>query len=158
MTQTILDLDALMDANLDAVADIPDYVTPPPGTYMVKCNEVELQAYKTKEQKDAHRIACTYEIVSTEELAEGSQPIADKSLFTERFNYDETGLGYFKRAAKAFLNVEDLSGASLRDIFASMKEEAPRKVAITNTSSVVDKADGTKATYTNMRMRVLPIA
>lgn len=148
MTQAILDLDALLDQNLDAVPDIPDYVTPPAGNYMLRIHDAALDnSAKDKEGNAVVRILVTLAVVSTLETEE--MPVADGSLFSERFQFTEDGQAYFKRLAKNVLNVSDLEGVSLRDIFATLKATDPFKAVITHTTS--KGKDGKD--YTNLRMR-----
>lgn len=147
---TILDLDALLDGNLDEVKDIPDFVTPPEGSYMLKISGVELDRGKAKDGTERVTIVVTRSVAATLETKE--LPVADGSLFSERFQYNEDGLAYFKRMAKSTLNVEDLSGASMRDIFATLVDAAPYKAAITHTESTVGEGAEAKK-YVNLRIR-----
>lgn len=153
---TILDLDAILDGNLDAVADVPDFVDPPDGVYMIKVHEAEvLAARSSKEAVDkprANQIVLTYTVISTVETK--NIPVADGSLFSERFQGTEEGLAYFKRQAKNLLQVENVDGAPVRDILSTLKESPAVQVVITHSTS--KGADGKD--YTNLRMRVAPPA
>lgn len=147
---TILDLDALLDGTLDDVKNVPDYVTPPAGTYMLSISDVELDKRKNKDDDDVVTINITYVVAATIETKEA--PVADGSMFSERFQYSEDGLAYFKRAAKNILNVADLDKVSLRDIFATLKTNAPFQAIISHTESVVGTGETAKK-YTNLRLR-----
>lgn len=145
---TLLDLDAILDGNLADVADVPDYVTPPEGTYQLSIADVTLDdSGKDAEGNKRIVIINTIKVESTIE-AKG-MPVADGSLFTERFQYSEDGLKYFKRFAKNVLNVGDLADVSLRDIFASLKDSGVFNAVITH--AVSKGKDGKD--YTNTRMR-----
>lgn len=150
---TILDLDAMLDGNLTNVPDVPDFVTPPPGTYQIKVENAELtDTAKDKEGNKIVRMEITLSVASTLELADAKDlPVADGSMFSERFQYSEDGLKYFKRFAKNVLNVPDLNDVSLRDILATLKDAPIFKAVITHSTSM-GGADGKQA-YTNVRMR-----
>lgn len=129
MTDTILDMDSILDQTLDTVPDIPDYVTPPTGLYMLSIEEAKLEKYNTKDKKAGLRLKVVHKIEETVETEE--MPVADGSLFSETFQATEEGLGYFKRAAKKYLGVESLDGVSIRDIIAELTQAAPFKARIT---------------------------
>lgn len=148
--ETILDLDALLDGNLNDVKDVPDFVTPPEGAYMLAINDVALDKREDKDKVEKVVIVITYSVAGTLEVKD--MPVADGSLFTERFQYTEDGKAYFKRAAKNILNVDSVDGASLRDIFAALKDSAPFKAAITHSTSTVGEGANAK-NYTNLRIR-----
>lgn len=144
----ILDLDSLYDLTLDSVADIPDYVTPPPGVYLIKVNKAELEKLDGKDGKPPiTRIAITMEVASTIET--DVMPVADGSLFSNNYIYSDKGLEYFKSFARSFLNVSDMAGISLRDIFAALEQQPPVNTLLTNTTT--KGKDG--SAYTNVRMR-----
>jgi hypothetical protein len=151
---TILDMDALLDETLDTVADVPDYVTPPEGVYTLKVSNCELSSREDKTTKaKTSLIAITYEVVTTHEVKDNKEPpVANGSLFSERFQVTEEGKAYFKRAAKNILQVSSLDGVSLRDIFATLKDsQAVRAVINHSESASADRA--TK--YTNLRIRIV---
>ena len=138
----LLDLDALLDSNMDAVPDVPDYVTPPAGTYVLSIADADISKTAGKDGKpDTIRLNLTYKIDQSVEV-EG-MPVADGSLFSERFTYNEQGLGYFKRQAKNILN-ENIDGVSIRDVLATLKEGIPFKAVITLSKS---------GDFTNVRVR-----
>lgn len=120
---TILDLDALLNSSLDNVADVPDYLNPPTGSYTLSVVEAEIKAGKPAEGKTpakAARIVVTYRVDQTKET-EGI-PVPDGTLFTEGFQGTEKGLEFFKKQSKKLLNVEDLNGVTIADILGSLKE------------------------------------
>lgn len=148
---TLLDLDALLDGNLEAVPDVPDYVTPPEGTYQLSVADIALDnSRKDKTGKPVIVIITTLKVEAT--LETKSMPVADGSMFTERFTHSEEGLKYFKRFAKNILNVSDLGDASLRDIFATLKDSGVFKAVLTHSTSTVGEGDNKKE-YVNTRMR-----
>lgn len=120
---TILDLDALLDSTMDGVKDVPDFVNPPAGVYMLRVKEAKSEQYTQKakdgkpEQK-ALRLKIMYEVAETIETKEA--PVADGSLFSESFMATEDGLGYFKNQAKKIFNVKELGDAKIRDILESL--------------------------------------
>lgn len=158
MADTILDIDALMDSTLDQVEDVPDFVTPPAGNYRLACEECKIDQQKKKDDKGQSiiqtKIRLTHKIVSTVELKDPKDaPVADNSLFSETFMANEDGLKFFKKQAKAILNVDTLDGISLRDILNSLKgEEYDAKITIRKTTG--DKGQE----YENAQVRVVPPA
>jgi hypothetical protein len=142
MTEQLLDLDALLDSNMDAVPEVPDYVTPPAGSYVLSIAEAEITKSEGKDGKpDLVRLNITYKVEESVEV-EG-QPVAEGALFSERFTYNEQGLGYFKRQAKNILN-ENIDGVTIRDVLATLKEAPAFKAVITLSKS---------GEYTNVRVR-----
>lgn len=153
---TILDIDELLDMQMDTVADVPDYVTPETGLYMLSVTEGEIK--KSKEAGKSARIVVTLRIDATVELAEGSMPVADGSLFTQSYMGTQDGLGYFKRDCKKMLNQEELpAGLSVRDMFDALKAGDSFKARITTSKRTVQSkdADGNNLpakTYTDVRI------
>jgi hypothetical protein len=144
---TILDLDALMDANLDEVVNVPDYVIPPDGVYTLAISDATLDKVKNKEGKESPVFIITYRVEATKETK--GMPVADGSLFSERFQYTEEGLKYFKRAAKNILNTATVDGVSIRDILATLKDNPPFTAVITVAETT--SPEGKK--YENVRVR-----
>ena len=118
---TLLDLNAMLDTNLDAVPDAPDYTTPPAGEYQLEVKDVKVETYKPKAGGEAQRLKITYAIVETLSTAANESPVPNGSLFTETFMATEQGLGYFKSKIKAIMNASDLTGVSLGDMMTSAK-------------------------------------
>jgi hypothetical protein len=146
----LLDLDALLDESMDEVADLPDFITPPAGTYTLGIEDVKLEPYESKDKKTkGHRINVTYKVIATQETTE--PPVPDGSLFSERFTYNEQGKEFFKRAAKKILK-DDLQGATFRQIFDAMKAEVVFD-AVLSISKSAPNAEG--QSYENVRIRVI---
>lgn len=130
---TLLDMDSILDQTLDNVEDVPDYVTPPAGLYVLKINDAKIESYKNKKGEEGLRIKLVESIVATEDCGDEVPPAAG-SLFSETFQATEDGLKFFKKQAKRILNVEDISGVSIRDILDSLKNvEYRAKVTIKRT-------------------------
>lgn len=113
----ILDIDSLLDMDMGSVDTLPDYVTPENGLYRLKVMEAGIKSSKTKEGKERNTLSIVYSILATVENDSNEPPFPDGSLFSDRFQATEDGLQYFKKAAMKILNVTDMTGASLRDIF-----------------------------------------
>lgn len=153
MTQsTILDLDTLLDSTLDTVADIPDYINPPNGTYRLGIHDAGIEKMDAREasgDKPARpagsRIKITYKVVGTVETKE--PPVADGTLFTETFMGTEEGLGFFKKQVKKIMNGEDITGVSMRDLLDGLK--GLEFDAVITTRSTVSKGK----TYENVNVR-----
>lgn len=124
---TILDMDSILDGTLDTITEAPDFVTPPEGLYILQTKKAELEKYKSKDgAKHGLRIKVLHTVVSTVELADTKElPVADGSMFSETFQADEQGLSYFKKAARKYLQVENLDGVSIRDILSSLEGSEP---------------------------------
>jgi hypothetical protein len=150
---TILDLDAMMDLEMDKVEDVPDFVTPPAGSYLLKVTEAKVEKYEQKDKadpkaaaKDAARLKIFYEVAKTLEC-EGL-PVKEGSLFSESFMYTEDGVKYFKKQARNILNVENFDGATLRDVINGLKD-AEFKAQIT----IVKSPNPQGGSYENVRVR-----
>lgn len=136
MANTLLNIDDLLDNTLDATPDVPDYVTPPAGDYLLDITEAAIEKYKSKDKGEGLRIKVTHAIASTVEVAEG-MPVADGSLFTTTYQATEDGLAYFKKDAKKYLNVPDVNGVSIRDILSSLKDikAMPARIKVRKTKN-----------------------
>lgn len=137
---TILDLDSMMDMEMDKVETLPDFVTPPAGTYMLSVTDCKTEKYTPKATKEntkpteAVRIKLFYQVDQTIESVD--LPVKDGSLFSESFMFTEDGLKYFKRQAMNILNVPDFEGAKLRDVIDGVKGAAFKaKITIRKTAN-----------------------
>lgn len=124
---TILDLDALMDVKMNDIETLPDYITPPPGAYVLAIKDCTFDKYDVKDDnkkptgQKGTRIKIVYSVVETVALEAGHEPVPNGSLFSESFQGSEEGIKYFKKAAMNILGVTDFEGASLGDV----KNELP---------------------------------
>ena len=142
---TILDIDSILDSNLGSVEDVPDYVTPPEGLYILTIIKAEVDKYKNKEGTEGLRLKLTHRVdqtVETEDI-----PVSDGSLFSETFQATDDGLKYFKKAAKKMLNVDDFESASIRDVLATL-ENHTFKAKVT-----IRKSESNGKTYENVQVR-----
>jgi hypothetical protein len=148
--QTILDLDAMMDDTLDAIPEAPEFMNPPAGLYRLAVKSAAVDHYMNKEGVYGSRIKMMYSVVNTVQIAETDAPVPDGSMFSETFQATEDGLSYFKAKAKAILNVTDLNGVAIREVFASLAgAEFDAKITIRKSSkNGVD--------YENAQVRVVP--
>lgn len=146
---TILDLDNLLDTEMDKVETLPDFVTPAPGRYKLAIKEAGIKKRKDKEGKESQNLTITLEILETVEVEGNEPPFPNGSLFSERFQATEEGLQYFKRQAMKYLNVSDMTGAKLRDIFEGLADVKMVDAVITHRKSKGD--DGKE--YTNINVR-----
>lgn len=152
---TILSLDEMLDTEMNSVETLPDFVTPPPGTYVLTVTECAIEKYKPKAKPgqaapaEMSRIRQTYKVDQTIEVVAGELPIADGSLFSETFMGTEEGLKYFKKSAMGVLNVKDLGDAKLRDVIDGVKGQSFKaRITIRKTA----KEDGT-GHYENVQIR-----
>src|SRR5690606_31920075 len=132
---TILDLDKLMDSTLDNVADIPDYMNPPNGLYVLSIHDAVIEKGKAKEDGKpvGSRFKLTYKVDETIETTEA--PVADGTLFNETFMGTEQGLEFFKKRVKSVMNADDLSGVAIRDLLEGLKG-VQFKAALTTRTSI----------------------
>lgn len=126
MSDTILDMDALLDSNLAGVKDVPDFIQPPAGNYELGVSDCKIEKYKTKAKDgkpegEALRIRLTYEVDGVIDVVAGQLPPASGSLFSENFTGTEDGLAFFKKQAKSIMNVADLGDTSVREIIEALK-------------------------------------
>lgn len=147
---TMLDLDNLLDETLDGVEDLPDYVEPSSGVYALSIPDCKLETF-TKRGKDGQpdepnqvRIRLTYRIDGIEELEAGGYPVAEGSLFSDTFMFNEMGKAVFKKSAKAILNTDDVDGVPFRELFDALTSSEPFRAVITT------KKNGQ---YTNINVR-----
>lgn len=147
-TKTILDLDAMLDMDVDAIETKPDYVTPPKGVYTLKIVSAGIKSDEDKDGKPRNRIVIENAIVETHESEE--PPFPSGSMFSERFTPTEDGLSYFKKQAMKILNVDNMEGAKVRDIFEALAN-TEYKAAITLRKSKGDNGQE----YTNVNVRPL---
>lgn len=151
-TNTILDIDSLLDDTLDHVEDVPDFVTPPEGDYLLSIPSAEIK--KSDDQKKAARIVLTYSVDSLVQISNAKDiPVAEGAMFTESFQATEEGLKYFKKQAKKLLNVEDITGVSMREILSSLAEvkQMPARIKINRTPKK-DESGTVVGSYENVRI------
>ena len=152
---TILDLDAMMDIEMDKVETLPDYVTPPAGNYVLEVKKAEIaktDAMPAKGDKPAKpagsKIRIQYAIEEVLEVAGNELPPSTGSMFSEQFTGTEDGVKFFKRQAMNILNVKDLTGAKMKDVLDGLTgAKFKAKISIEKT-----KGDGDKV-YENVRVR-----
>ena len=154
---TLLDLDALMDTPLDNVENVPDYMNPPPGNYVLKVTAAGIEKFDVKEDgkktgEQGNRIKITYAVIKTEEVAAGELPVPDGTLFTEGFQGTEEGLKYCKKACANILGVKEFDGAKLGEILEGTVDQEFRARITVRASTVGDKV------YENLQIRALPAA
>jgi hypothetical protein len=151
ITETILDLDQLLDSTLDLVEDLPDYVDPADGLYALSIQEAKVN--KSKDPKKASRIVLTYKIEEIVEIDDGGYAVPTGSLFTEGFQGTADGLKFFKRQAKKLFGTDDLTGNTLADILTGLKEIGLFQARVTLRKT---KNADTGVEYTNVN--VMPLA
>lgn len=95
---TPLDSNALFAADLDDLADLPSFETPPPGSYILRAT-VNLKQINKKDAVEA-----SFEVMETVELASpDSAPVAVGTKFSTAFFLDnEYGVGNMKKFLAPF--------------------------------------------------------
>lgn len=151
-TQTLLNLNEMLDQTLDTVPEAPDFSNPPAGEYRFQVKDIKIDTYKNKNtQMDCQRLKILYSIVTTYSVAAGEMPIPDGSMFSETFQATEQGLGYFKTRIKAILDVSDLAGVSLGEMMNSVKG-----TSFNARISIKKTPNPTGGVYENIQIRVVP--
>jgi len=149
--QTLLNLDDMLNETLDNVPDAPDFSNPPAGEYTISVKDAKVESYKPKAGGDARRVRITYTVAETKSVADNGQPVPDGSMFSETFMATEQGMSYFKARVKGILNVSDLAGVILGDMFSSIKGVIfDARITIKKTPN---PAGGE---YENVQIRVIP--
>lgn len=148
---TLLDLNNMLNDNLDAIPDAPDFVTPPAGEYRLSVKDSAVDTYETKKEPGVQkqRLKMTYTIVQTISTAANEAPVPDGSIFTETFMATEQGLGYFKKRIKEIMGASDVAGVTLGDMMNSVKGQE-FQARITIKKSTVNGTD-----YENVQIRVV---
>ena len=155
--QTILDLDSMMNASLDAIPDAPDFNIPPAGEYRIQVKDAMIDKYETKKEPGVpkQRLKMLYIVLETISLATNEQPVPDGSMFSETFMATEQGLSYFKKRIKEVMNASDVTGVTLGDMMNSVKGSEFRcRISIKKTPNPNDKDNP----YENLQIRVIPPA
>lgn len=151
-----LDLAGMMDDTLDAIPDAPDFTNPPAGDYTLQVKSCAIETYTPKSTPgvEAQRVRITYSIIDTKSLANpNEQPVPNESMFSETFMGTEEGIGYFKKAGKAIMNVSDLGGVTFREILSSVTGMTfDARVSVRNTPKPGSKTEF----YENVSIRVIP--
>lgn len=145
---TILDLDALLDTEMDKVETLPDYVKPGRSLLQLKIKEAGTKERKDKDGNKAVNLNIVYEIQET--LESDEPPFPNGSLFSDRFQASEDGIKFFKKQAMAILNVKDMEGVKLRDVFEGLVgTEFKAAITVRTTTGADGKA------YENLNIRPL---
>ena len=127
--EKMLDLDSMLEDTLDTIEEMPDYLNPPTGVYMLAVAKApEIKKYKQDDGSERQSISLTLSVAETVETEE--TPVPDGTLFTQNFQGTEKGLSALKRDARKILDVENLDGVSLRDIFGALEAAEPFKAKI----------------------------
>jgi hypothetical protein len=151
MSDTILDLNSMMNDSLDAIPDAPDYVTPPAGEYILSVKDSAIDKYETKKEPGVQkqRLKNTYSIDETLSTLNDEPPVPNGSMFNETFMATEQGLSYFKKRCKEIMNAADTAGVSLGDMMSSIKgSQFKARVSIKKST-----VNGTE--YENVQIRVV---
>lgn len=130
MTDSLLDMENLLDTATDAVENRPDYVNPEPGIYneiyrgFKEAEKVAQKDTDTRKKGDKYKvIILNYEILETVEGGNPNAPIKPGSLSSEQFTLSAEGLPAIKQRYAQILGVEqeELTG-SMREIMTVAKD------------------------------------
>ena len=145
------DMEAMLNQTLDNVQAAPDFANPPAGEYRLSVKDAKL--IKAKEAGKNHRLSITYSVAQTYSTAAGEAPVPDESMFSENFQFTDTGLPYFKSRVAAILNVADVNGVTIGDMLSSVKGQA------FDCRITIKKSPNPKGgEYENVQIKVIPPA
>lgn len=151
-TNTILDLDAMLNETLDEVPEAAGYDNPPAGEYSLMLKEAAVDKYTNKDGEDCQRVKITYEVAETLSTAGDEQPVPNGTLFTETFQATQQGLGFFKKRIKEVLDVNSVEGVTLADMMNSAKGTLfNARISIKKTA----KKDGSGEFWENLNIKVV---
>lgn len=113
MSDTILNLDALLDQSMEEVAEAPNYVQPETGVYVLTVVDTSAQKNKSKDadKPDYVTLHHVYRIDGVEQ--QEGMPIAPGSLFTDRWMAQDKGLEFFKTR---FLDIAEANGEDRNEL------------------------------------------
>jgi hypothetical protein len=158
--ETLLDLDAILDQSMDDVEEAVGFITPSEGIYLLAIPFCKIEKYKTKENPnvDKSRIKLGYSVIKQLEKSKSEDPESPPNgLFTEVFQFNSQGLGFFKAKAIDLLTTTD--GLSVREAIKAINESAlvvKAKVGIKLTPKK-EGAGGTGKDYINVQVKVLEL-
>lgn len=124
MSDSLLDMESLLDTATEEVANRPDYVSPEPGVYVEKYlgfqekpSEATKDGKKFKKGDKYVSLVLQYAVLETIEGGNSEAPIKPGSLTSENFILDKENLPAIKQRYAQIHGVEqeELSGG-LRDI------------------------------------------
>lgn len=153
---TLLDENDFLGQSLDEVADAPEFVNPPTGSYILGIQGASLESYTTKdkdtqEEVNKKRLRINYTVLKTVELADaGDDPVPNGSMFSETFQTNANGLSFFKRQAEKILGgADNIKGVPLSDLLKAMGDGVVMTAKIKSKESNVNGR-----TFTNSNVRL----
>lgn len=160
VTETLLDMDSILDQSMDNIEEAAGFITPTEGVYILAVPFCKTEKYKTKEDptKDKYRIKLGYSVMKQLEKSNSSDSDSPvNGLFTEVFQFNEQGLGFFKAKANDLLTTTE--GLSVRETIKAIDESAlviKAKVTIKKTPKK-EGAGGTGPDYINVQVKLLEL-
>jgi len=152
-TQTLLDLDSMVDEVLDDINETPDYCNPPAGDYKLISKDGKITKFEQDDGTEVQSIVITIAVVETLELVSDEEPpVADGSLFTTRFQGTVEGVGTFKKEIRKMSGLESTNGMSIGSAFELLESGLEFNGRIGY--STYKGRDG--VIYTSLRMKILP--
>ena len=152
-TKTVLDLETMLDENLDAIPEAPDFSNPPPGEYTLLVKDALIDKYETKAEPgiQKQRLKILYAIEETLSIANNEPPAPNGTMFNENFQATTDGLSYFKKRIRSIMDAAEVNGVTLGDMMSSVKGEICKaRISIRKTTG----KDGTE--YENLNIRIVP--
>ncbi len=150
--KTLLDLEAMSGETLDGIEEAPDFITPPPGEYLLLVTDAKIDKYETKDGLPAQRLKVMYSVAKTINTVNDEPPVADGSIFSETFQGTEQGLSFFKKRIRELMNAENVQGVTLADMMSSVKgQQVKARLSIKKTA----KKGVPGEFYENLQIRIL---
>lgn len=161
---TLLDLDSNPeDVDFDSIEKAAGFSNPPDGTYIIHLDSAKIEKRKPKDKPEAPEkvsIAFYYSVSTTQEMSKaGEQEPAPGTKFSERFSYNEKGLGYFKLRAEEILGTTG-KGLKLGAVLAELNLcDAYLVAKLKNKETKGKNDDGTPngEVYQNLNINVVKI-
>ena len=105
-------MNAMLSGSIDDVEDLPDFINPVPGSYMLS---IQKASFETNDKEDKAFINLVFGINSIIEQPGEQEEYPEGSLFSVRY-YGEFGVKKFKKIyAQLFEALNASSGAELLD-------------------------------------------
>lgn len=159
-SESLLDMDSILNQSIDDVDTAPEFVTPPDGAYLLTIADAKLESYKftdkkTQVEEERTRLKIFYQVVQTNKLvSEEESPVPAGSLFTEQFMTNPQGLSFFKRQAKNVLGEDTIKGTSIGEILKELPNNHTFNADVRVKTEKVKIEGGADKTYRNVQVRI----
>lgn len=151
--ETLLDIGDLDDMTLDDVEDAAEFMCPPSGKYLLGIKESSIQN-KEKDGVATQAVRIIYFVKETQELNNQEDDLVPAgTLFSENFQGNKIGMGFFKTRMKKLFGdeIQGLKIADMCDFLPKQFGEEGDKDILTVLKKVISNKDGNE--YENVRFQ-----